>query len=382
MIEQERAVEKRRGQPARLVALLLVAAALAAASVGLAPRAFEAGALLLSQDDPAGLADLALDKSFGPDIAHREIAAALAADDVDLANSFVELAGDRRIALDPSLVARVEAANSPTATAARAGVSFTRGLVTGEPGDVAGVAGMLAGDLFVFGDIRDAAREGVRFALGEQTDELVLGLATVGLAVTAGTYATLGTGASARLGVSLVKAARKAGTLGTPITAWLARSVRGMGDASALRRAVAHVASAEPALALRAARGTVKQEKADGLVRFAGDVGRVQARAGSRAALDGLKLAEGPRDVSRLARLAETKGGKTRAILKLAGRAAIALTVAAIDLAGWLFSALFAVLGFCSALKGATERATQWVPDRRWARRASRTAVSAACSIR
>ena len=45
------------------------------------------------------------------------------------------------------------------------------------------------------------------------------------------------------------------------------------------------------------------------------DVGRVQVAAGTRAALEGLKLAEGPEDVARLARLAGTKGGKTRAIL-------------------------------------------------------------------
>src|SRR5262249_27311553 len=52
------------------------------------------------------------------------------------------------------------------------------------------------------------------------------------------------------------------------------------------------------------------------------DVGRVQASAGTRAALDGLKLAESPRDISKISRLAAAKGGKTRAILKIAGRAA------------------------------------------------------------
>ena len=43
-------------------------------------------------------------------------------------------------------------------------------------------------------------------------------------------------------------------------------------------------------------------------------VGRARTKAGTRAALDGLKLSEGPSDVARFARLAETKGGKTRAI--------------------------------------------------------------------
>jgi hypothetical protein len=140
-------------------------------------------------------------------------------------------------------------------------------------------------------------------------------------------------------------------------------------DAPALRGALARASLTEPALAVRAARDAVKLEKADGLLTAVRDVGRVQAKAGTRAAFDGLKLAEGPRDMSRLARLAEAKGSKTRAILKLAGRAAIALTLATFDLASWLFAALFALFGFCSAIKGTTERTTwrylRWRKERR-----------------
>ena len=57
-----------------------------------------------------------------------------------------------------------------------------------------GLAGTALGDLFVFGDIRDAVREGSRYAHGETDDELVLGLACVGIALTAGTYASFGRG--------------------------------------------------------------------------------------------------------------------------------------------------------------------------------------------
>ncbi len=180
----------------------------------------------------------------------------------------------------------------------------------------------------------------------------------MGLTVTAATYASLGAATPARVGLSMVKAARRTRHLGAGMASWVGRSMRDVVDAPALRRALTTVSLTRPALAVRAARDAVKLEKADGLFAAARDVGRVQARAGTQAALDGLKLAEGPRDMSRLARLAEAKGSKTRAILKLAGRAAIALTVAAFDLASWLFAALLALFGFCSALKGTTERTT------------------------
>ena len=127
-----------------------------------------------------------------------------------------------------------------------------------------------------------------------------------------------------------------------------ARSLREIIDWSALRRAIGGVKLTEPAVAMRAARQAVKVEKAQDLMRLAGDVGRVQSKAGTRAALDGLKLAEGPRDMSRIARLAATKGGKTRAILKVAGRSAIMLTMGTFNLAMWMFWALLTLLGFVS----------------------------------
>ena len=79
--------------------------------------------------------------------------------------------------------------------------------------------------------------------------------------------------------------------------------------------------------------------------------------------------------MARLARLAQTKGGKTRAILKLAGRAAIALTVAVVDLVSWVFTAVCAVFGFCSAVKRTTERITERYLRWRETRRARRQAI-------
>jgi len=344
---------------ARIAVPLGLAVALGLAAFTIAPAGFDAGELLASQDDPVALADHAVARRFDATVASREINAALAAGDADLAQSFLELARERRLPLDAALVGKVEAANAAAATAQRSLESFARGLVTGEPEDLSGLAGTAFGDLFVFGDIRDAVREGTRLASGQQADELILGLACVGLAVTAGTYATVGLAAPARIGVTAVKAAGKSGRIGAGMTTWITRSLREVIDWGALQRAIAGVRVTNPAVAVRGAREAVKVEKAQGLLQLASDVGRVQAKAGTQAALDGLKLAQGPRDMSRLARLAATKGGKTRAILKLAGRGAILLTVGTFNLAMWLFWAVLTVLGFVSSLKRATERATE-----------------------
>ncbi len=95
---------------------------------------------------------------------------------------------------------------------------FASGLVTGNADDVASMSGTVAGDLFVFGDIRDVVREGKHLAMGEDTDRLVLGLAAAGLAVTAATYVSVGGVAPVRAGLTLVKDARKVGRLGEGLT--------------------------------------------------------------------------------------------------------------------------------------------------------------------
>ena len=176
----------------RIAPVALLVVLLAALAAYVVPRGWDAQYLLSIEDDPAEIAGRALDEKFNAAVATSEIETALAAKDSDLAKSFVDLAADRHVALDPALTDKVNAAVAEDASAAHAAGSFALGLVTGEPSDAAGLAGTTLGDLFVFGDIRDAVREGTRLATGQQADELVLGLACVGLAITAGTYATLG----------------------------------------------------------------------------------------------------------------------------------------------------------------------------------------------
>jgi hypothetical protein len=150
----------------------------------------------------------------------------------------------------------------------------------------------------------------------------------------------------------------------------VSRSLRETVDWTALRHAVANASVTQPATAVRAVREAVKIEKSRDLVRMVGDLGRVQSKAGTQAALDGLKIAQGPRDVARVARLADVKGSRTRAILKMFGRGALFLAVSAFNLAWWIFWALLTVFGFISALKRTTERCTERYCERRRARRA------------
>jgi len=332
------------GHPAAAIAAAIL---FAAAAVIFARGGIGAGRVLAAADDPVRVSDQALDRVFNRDVAEREIRMALAQGDTDLAQSFLDLAADRGVAIDPALGDGVkqasEKANSPSGTAGR----FVKGLWTGEPSDLASLAGTAFGDLFVFGDIRDGAREGMRYLTGQKYDPWILGLAGAGLAITAVTYTSLGLTAPERVGLSVVKAARRTGKL-------------------------------NPALAVRAARDAVKVEEAGGLIQLAENTGRVEAKAGTQAALDSLAVAEEPADMSRLARLSAAKGGKTRAIVKLLGRGAIILAATTLDLALWLLWAAVALFGFAASCKAAVERMTlRYV---RWRRARAAYAALASCT--
>ena len=367
---------KRRRIGWALAAVMVSGAALAVVW----PHARDAGAILAAQDEPAELSDIRVNSALrnSQNIIAAQIESALAAHDTGLAQSFVELAKSKNVPLPDDLVARVSDVVAEEGTASHIAKRFATGLVTGNADDGASLSGTVAGDLFVFGDIRDVVRESKHLVVGEDTDRLVLGLATAGLAVTAATYVSLGGVAPVRAGLTLVKDARKVGRLGEGLTEWAGRSARGVVDAPMLEQAVASSATTSPRQTVSAIRAAFNAEKAGALVRMAKDVGRIGEKAGARGALDTLKIAEGPEDIARAARLAEASGGKTRAILKLLGRGALLLATGAFDLSLWVFGALFTLFSFLVSIKATTERLTQSWIDHGKRRRLGRQLASVA----
>ena len=347
-------------KPLRIGSALAGMTVCAATCVLLWPHARDAAAILTAQDDPMKLADVQFDSAWRDNkfVIEQNIEAALAANDADLANSFVDLAREKDISVPDDLSRAVRQAVVEENSTSHVARRFVTGLVTGNADDVASLSGTVAGDLFVFGDIRDIVREGKHLAMGEDTDRLVLGLAAAGLAVTAATYVTVGGMVPVRAGLTLVKDARKVGRLGERFTEWAGRSAREIVDAPMLQNAVATASVTRPGQTVSAIQAAFRAEKAGALVRVAKDVGRVSEKAGIRAAQDTLRIAEHPKDVARAARLAEVKGGQTRAILKVLGRGALLLAAGTFDLTLWVFGALLAVFGFLSSIKATTERLT------------------------
>src|SRR5215470_16177060 len=98
--------------------------------------------------------------------------------------------------------------------------------------------------------------------MGEETDRLVLGLATAGLAVTAATYVSVGGATPVRAGLSLVKDARKVGRLGEGLAQWAGRSAREVVDTPVLRHAVDEGSLLRPTQTARESTAAYRAQKA------------------------------------------------------------------------------------------------------------------------
>lgn len=344
----------------RLAGTLACVAAFAGALVWAWPNARDAVAMFAAHGDPALLSEIQVRRAIAadPQLIEREIEAALKDGDTDLAQSFADLAQAQGLPVSVDLLARLEVTTAEQRSASHLATRFATGFVTGDTDDLASISGTVTGDLLAVGDVRDVFIQGRRLAAGEEADQLVLGLAAVGLAVTAGTYASLGTASPARAGLTLFKGARKSARLSAGLTNWARRSATELVDSGALRQAVSNASLTRPLETMGAVKAAVRTEKAGLLVAAVKDVGRVGEKAGARTALDVVKVADNPKDLARAARLAEAKGSQTRAILKLFGRGALLLAAGAFNLASWLFSALMFLFGLVASIKSMTERLT------------------------
>ncbi|MFL5360286.1 MAG: hypothetical protein ACJ79W_26630 [Myxococcales bacterium] len=309
-----------------------------------------------------------LEKALTPSVVAAEIDVALAAEDPDLAASFLTLADQHGLIIAPGQRTRVAEALKASEAPGQIATEFAEGFATGEATSLSGMAGILAGDITAYGDLRDLWREGSKLWNGEPHDELVLGLAAVGLGLTGLTVATAGGALPARSGLTLVKTARKAGKLSPALAARTTRVLQDVVDLGALKAAAKSAARFNVTAAREAVQGAIRPTHLARLRGLADDGVTLYRRAGARAAQETLALAQNAGEVKKAARLAERYGSGTRAVLKVLGRGAFLLAGALVTLASWALTAtlwLWAALAFIVAL-------TRWLTRLLWPRRRRR----------
>ncbi len=312
-----------------------------------------------------GLLDDYIDESIipaGPFI-QAELAATVTPQDLDMAINraldsnayedalmYAEIAAYASIPLSDATRTRIEEAGTLLLRIARDTGSFFEGFLTGAGSDTAGFAGAIASDLTVVGDVRDIGREGAKLVSGEEYSELILGLSVVGVAATAATVATGGGALPVKIGVSLMKVAKRTGTLTRAFARELRNIVRAAVNFPQLRKTLSTVSLTNNAATRRSVTTYASKVDFSRLTPLLDDMSRLQRNAGPAESVRLLSHVETGNDLRRVAQMSGELGVKTRGIMALTGKTSLRAFKSLTNLFLWVLQWIWAIGGTLLAL--------------------------------
>lgn len=193
--------------------------------------------------------------------------------------------GDARAAIERERQATVDEQASWLRRVKDAGY----GAVTGRGESIEQLLGAIAADLFIVGDIRDLVVQGITYARGEDADELIVALSSLGIVLTLAPEIDWAP--------ALLKVARKAGAVTEGLKDFFVRAI--------------------------------KAKRTEAIAAACGDATKLATHASPAGALRVLRFAENEADLAKLAAFAERNGAKGGAALLITGREGAALVRAA-----------------------------------------------------
>ncbi|MCK5896326.1 MAG: hypothetical protein KAG20_05945 [Cocleimonas sp.] len=234
--------------------------------------------------------------------------------------------------------------------------NFMGGFVSGKGSSGAGVAGAIAADFTVVGDMRDLHTEYMHYQKEEPVDELVATLSGVGIGLTALAIGTAGSAAPAKAGVSMVKMAKKTRQL-TPA---FQKQLLGMaGNVFDWKGFVKATQSGKGMTnVMRAAKTAYHPKAVKPLGKMAGQVSQIQKSSSVADTLHMMKYVESTKDLRHLTKVTTKHGKNTRGYLLLLGKGVLRggkilkkTTAFFIGLLGSLVSFIFSLIFLFPAKK-------------------------------
>ena len=304
--------------------------------------------------DPFIRAELAQTTS-GSDLSRR-IDKALDAGNVDDATMYADIADYMGATIEPGTAARLAQQKTLASTVMRNTGSFFEGFVTGEGSDTASFMGAITSDLTVVGDVRDIGSEGTKLVNGQEYSQFVLGLSVLGLAATTATVATGGGALPVKIGVSLIKISKKAGTLTIRFTRDLTRMLGEAVNFERLGRTLKEVNLADSAATRHAISDYANGVSMARLAPVFKDVAALEKSVGPAETVRLLKYVENGNDLAHITKMSGKLGTKTRGVIELTGKTSLRAfkTVANLVLwaAGWAWALIAAIgAGFLGSLR-------------------------------
>ncbi|MBL9098853.1 MAG: hypothetical protein JNK07_18115 [Alphaproteobacteria bacterium] len=264
-----------------------------------------------------------LKAASSPALVNKKIVDALERDDVDEADMYFEIARFMNYEMPPETMTKLADAHALSATVVRNTWQFGEGFATGQADTNAGLAGAVASDLTVVGDVRDIASEGTKLLRGEPYSELILGLSVVGIGVTAATIATGGGGVIVKAGVSLMKAAKRTGRLTAEFAQTLTRLTSESVNMPLLRQTLRSTDLTDLKRTQEVFTAYGRNVKASRLVPVLGRLGELNNAVGPAETVRLMRFVKTTEHLDDVSGMTKRFGIKSRGIMELTGKTAL-----------------------------------------------------------
>jgi hypothetical protein len=195
--------------------------------------------------------------------------------------------------------------------------NFVGGFVSGTGSSSAGVAGAIAADFTVVGDVRDLHTEYNHYKADEPVDELVATLSGIGIGLTALAIGTAGSAAPAKAGVSVIKMAKKMRQLTPSFQKELLNTAsnvfkwKGFIKATQNGKGITNV--------VHAAKKAYNPQAIKPLKKMAGQVSQIRKSTSVADTLQMMKYVKSTKDLQHLSKVSTKHGKNTKGYLKLLG---------------------------------------------------------------
>ena len=283
---------------------------------------------------------------------------ALKAEEYDEARSLLALGQQYNHNIDyPAYNNYLQKHDTATSRMSKQVTGFAGGFLSGKGEDASGVAGALAADFTVVGDLRDLSEQFGQYQQGQPVNQLITTLAGIGVGLTAVTIGTGGIAAPAKAGASTLKLAARMNRLTRSFRDELMRVGAKVFDWKQFLRLSK---GADLTSISRVAKQAYNPQAARSLGALAEQANGIRKNTSVVDSIHLLKYVENTSDLKSVNRLSQRFGIHTRAVFVLLGKTAIrgvkALRIT-LELLISLFSSLFFALLFISTIGGSNKQA-------------------------
>jgi len=237
------------------------------------------------------------------------IADAIKTERFDDVKMYVDLAEMLDINLSSTMREQIQNENSRLKRYWRTLREFGSGFLTGKADSAVGLGGSIASDMTLYGDLRDLKREGTKYHEGKPYDKFILELSLIGVGLSASQLLSVGVSTPLKVGTSVIKAAKRSGTLTKPFTKLISKRLSKSIDTKALK-------SFNPKVIAK----HIDPTPIKGLFR---EINAIRKETSTADTLALLRYVDDTNDLRKIGKLSKRYKGNTKGVMKVLGKGAL-----------------------------------------------------------